>query len=119
MRQYAKDKYNRLRARMIQILGGKCAKCGSTIDLEMDHVDPSQKQFSLSQLVFRTEATFLAEVAKCQLLCDECHKDKHRAKCGTLGGYRYCRCSNCKKAKSDWQKNYIRSVGRTVYAPDS
>lgn len=49
-----------------------------------------------------------AEVAKCQLLCFGCHLEKtlmdkgiQRWKHGTLSGYRYCRCAECKKAKSD------------------
>lgn len=76
MREYQREKYARLRAEMIIILGGKCAECGSTDDLQMDHKNPAEKLFGLEHLVFRTRETFLWEVAKCQLLCGPHHRIK-------------------------------------------
>jgi 5-methylcytosine-specific restriction endonuclease McrA len=78
MREYQVVKYAKLRCEMIQLLGGKCVQCGSVEDLQMDHKDPSTKKYSLNQLVFRTHETFLAEVAKCQLLCGDCHIEKSK-----------------------------------------
>lgn len=56
-------------------LGGRCAACDSTADLEVDHVDPSTKTAALTELWSRP-ALFWAELEKCQLLCHECHAAK-------------------------------------------
>lgn len=125
MRDYQVKKYARLRAEMLFILGGKCAVCGSAEDLEMDHIDRSTKKFSLKQLVFRKHATFLEEVAKCQLLCDPCHNKKTLAdkglepakgRHGTISTYRYCKCRICFAAKSKYNHDYRErsSVGSST-----
>lgn len=55
---------------------GPCVKCGSSKDLQVDHVDSTKKVthrvWSWSKI--RREA----ELAKCQVLCAECHRDKSR-----------------------------------------
>lgn len=54
--------------------GKSCAKCGSTEKLELGHVDPTQKvdHKIWSWRVSRREA----ELAKCQVLCADCHTEK-------------------------------------------
>ena len=51
-----------------------CVRCGSSEGLELDHIDPSTKIsnniWSWSQV--RREA----EIAKCQILCADCHTEK-------------------------------------------
>ena len=106
MREYAYQKYQLLREKMESILGGKCAVCGTTQDLHMDHINPAEKKYELSQLVFRKYETFLLEVSKCQLLCDIHHRAKHAWKHGTLAGYRHCKCTECRAVKSAWSKQY-------------
>lgn len=90
-----------------------CVRCGSTKDLEVDHIDPSQK---VSHNVWSwTEAKRNAELAKCQILCNKCHNDKtqkHREDNMVHGLSMYrnrnCRCDICKAAKSeDNAKRYI------------
>lgn len=58
-------------------LGKSCAECGSVEQLELDHVDRATKVhhaiWSWSQV--RREA----EIAKCQILCHDCHKAKSHA----------------------------------------
>jgi len=53
---------------------GPCKNCESWEDLELDHIDPSNKTthniWSWSKVRFETE------VAKCQVLCKDCHKEK-------------------------------------------
>lgn len=80
-----------------------CEWCGSTKRLELDHIDPSQKVdhkiWSWSE-VRRNE-----EIAKCQILCHDCHliktADDYRknAKHGTYPmRNRYgCECEECKE----------------------
>jgi hypothetical protein len=72
-RMYAKH-----RERMGQAmdrLGGKCAHCGITekVKLQFNHIDPETKLKNVSQMQGATESEFLEEVAKCEILCCNCH----------------------------------------------
>lgn len=101
MREYMKNRYAARRAEAIAVLGGKCVQCQTTSDLEIDHIDPSQKSYSMSKILNRSKALVESELAKCQILCHECHVDKHRsqAECGTTARYHAgCRCSECRRA---------------------
>lgn len=54
----------------------QCAKCGSTADLELDHIEPTRK---VSHNIWSwSEERMLTELAKCQVLCVNCHKRKTR-----------------------------------------
>lgn len=98
-----------------QLLGGECWECGSMEKLEIDHINPKDKEFEISTRISASEDKFLAELDKCQLLCHDCHmkktikergqesaKDKH----GTLSSYRYCKCALCSDAYKKYQREY-------------
>lgn len=53
---------------------GPCIKCGSNENLELDHIDPSKK--TTHRIWSWSEARRLHELAKCQILCSSCHKEK-------------------------------------------
>lgn len=118
MKKYMLDRYHRRMEDFKKILGGKCNCCGGLDDLEIDHKDISTKSFTIAKKAASAPiSTLLEELKKCQLLCRTCHlektyKDKGqisaRGTHGTLSSYRYCKCDLCKKAKSDWQKEYKR-----------
>ena len=67
---------NLLREILIEKMGGKCVECGCTEILEFDHIDPSTKSFNIAAGYTKPKETLLAEVAKCQLLCNKCHIEK-------------------------------------------
>lgn len=52
---------------------GPCAKCGSLEQLEVDHIDSSLKTMNPAAIWSRTEEVRLKELAKCQVLCHDCH----------------------------------------------
>lgn len=91
---------------------GPCVKCGSDVDMEVDHIDPDLK---LSHKVWSwSKERREAELAKCQVLCGNHHKEKtsqYRARVLTHGHVsmyrRGCRCAACKEAtrieKADWR----------------
>jgi len=115
MHKYMLARYRRKRKEAIALLGGKCAACGSTTKLEFDHIDIRTKSFNISKAWSYSKARLDAELAKCQLLCSECHDKKTLAdlgvtsakgKHGTLSSYRYCKCVLCKKAKADYMREY-------------
>jgi 5-methylcytosine-specific restriction endonuclease McrA len=112
MREYMKARYHRRRADAIEKLGGKCVQCGSTSELEFDHIDPTTKSFVLgTKMAGVSEEKLQSEIAKCQLLCKSCHEAKHhtaKGKHGTVSSYRYCKCDDCRKAKSDHNREYKR-----------
>ena len=101
------------RKRLMELLGGKCVRCGTTKNLHFDHIEPKSKNFLISDNLDRNEADLLAEVDKCQLLCPACHRQKTidnwevgmpKSKHGTLWMYKkyHCRCQECVKAMSEY-----------------
>lgn len=114
MREYMKARYHARRKSAIALLGGKCVKCGKEDDLEIDHVDRTQKKLALFEESF-SEDRFQQELQKCQLLCSTCHDEKSAAESGkqiargthgTLSAYRYCHCELCRAAKNKWNREY-------------
>jgi len=55
---------------------GPCKVCGSKENLEVDHINPKEKSLRPSQIWSLTEAKRLVELAKCQVLCHDCHLEK-------------------------------------------
>jgi len=115
-RDYFNKRRQDRRKKLIAILGGKCARCGSTNNLQFDHKKPSIKEFRISSKIDAPEKVLLKEVNKCILLCEDCHRQKtkeswdfgvNKPKHGTIWYYksRGCRCNKCKKAMSDYLKN--------------
>jgi transposase-like protein len=69
----------RLKQRLIDEAGGACAICGYSRHpsaLHFHHVDPSTKEFALSQEgITRSLERARAEAQKCVLLCANCHAE--------------------------------------------
>lgn len=62
----------RMAARRAEYLAGKkCVRCGSTERLEIDHIDPATKV--THRLWGWSRAKRAVELAKCQVLCHDCH----------------------------------------------
>jgi hypothetical protein len=91
---------------------GPCRQCGSSVDLEVDHVDRRTK---VSHRIWSWSAARRAEeLAKCQVLCSVCHLAKTTQENsaevvhGTNSGYvRYrCRCRECKDAHAERNRRH-------------
>lgn len=58
-----------------------CAKCGETRPYVLDfhHLDPSEKENTVSRLITNTSNIEKAkkEMAKCVVLCSNCHREFH------------------------------------------
>jgi len=77
MAKYMLARYHRRMSEAKAKLGGQCAKCGAIDKLELDHVDPLTKLFTIgTKLASVSEAKYQAEIIKCQLLCHDCHNEK-------------------------------------------
>ena len=77
-REYAKRWYHERRAQYVEMLGGKCAECGATEELQFDHKDRKTKKFAIGKLFTKAQEVVLEELKKCQLLCQPCHIEKSR-----------------------------------------
>ena len=80
MVRWRKRYRRRLRQHLFDILTeSKCVKCGITdpLVLEFDHLDPSTKVGCISALTPHISSAELdKEIAKCQVLCANCHRIK-------------------------------------------
>jgi hypothetical protein len=117
MKEYILNRYHRRMQEALEFLGNKCIKCGRTESLQLDHIFPTSKIKTISKIWSYSDEIFWEEVKKCQILCRDCHIEKTilelgkkiaKGTHGTLSSYRYCKCSICKKAMSDWNKEYSR-----------
>jgi hypothetical protein len=69
------------KARAVAHMGGRCFGCGSSGPyqlFEFHHVDASRKDFGISEDgIMRKWAKIIAELAKCVMLCANCHREVH------------------------------------------
>lgn len=66
--------------KIVELMGGACVRCGyHKYDgaLQMHHVDPSVKDREWTQLRNAGWERILEEIAKCVLLCANCHCEMH------------------------------------------
>lgn len=115
MKDYMLARYHKRMSEARNKLGGKCFKCNSIEDLQLDHINPKTKNFTVAKLWNSKKKVFDLEISKCQLLCKKCHEEKTlldmgrlsaKITHGTISSYRYCKCKLCKKAKSEYMKGF-------------
>ena len=71
---------------------GACSICSlqcnmdNHVAFDWDHIDPSQKKFSLGDTRSQPLEVVRAEISKCRLLCKNCHAiETHKAKHWAIG----------------------------------
>ena len=117
MKEYQLKRFHRRMAEIKEKLGGKCECCGSIENLQVDHIDHTNKTFDIGKIWSGRKEKMDEELKKCRLLCKPCHilktikergqiPTKGRDIHGTLSSYEYCNCTLCKKAHSDYCKEY-------------
>ena len=75
--QVARERKAKKKAYLIEMLGGKCVGCSTTKNLQFDHIDRKQKEFTIGKsLDYSLENKLIPEAKKCQLLCKKCHQIK-------------------------------------------
>lgn len=81
---HAKTRYQKIRALLNQLKDKPCSDCGGTFGwwvMQFDHLDPETKAMEVARMVTHgySERAILDEVAKCELVCANCHADRtHR-----------------------------------------
>lgn len=97
------------KAQAHEFLGNQCVMCGELENLQLDHIDPETKLFTIGKRWMCAEEKFWAEVQKCQLLCVPCHKVKTESDFlhgGGLSGKRNCKCDPCRLKKNEYMRAY-------------
>ena len=64
----------------VEYKGGKCIECNYNKNyaaLEFHHRNPLEKDYVWNDLKLRKWASILLELDKCDLLCSNCHAEKH------------------------------------------
>jgi len=113
-RDYKRHRYAAIVEEMKTILGGRCCRCGSRDDLEFDHIDRNTKTVEITKITTYSREVILMELAKCQLLCAECHKvktseahDNHQVEHGGgVSGKKNCPCDACRARKREYMREY-------------
>jgi hypothetical protein len=110
-REWHNEWVRKRKRRAIEYLGNKCVVCGTSANLEFDHIDPSLKSFHISQNFNRKWETLQAELDKCQLLCKTHHLQKSVKQNSVehgegVSGKRNCPCLLCKAKKAEYMRTY-------------
>ena len=77
----------RAKAAAIQLLGGKCTKCGwhgNQAAMQFHHKNPKKKDFIIGNVGNKSWDSIKNEMRKCILLCANCHMIEHSTKVGEI-----------------------------------
>lgn len=116
------------RKMILDLFGNQCAQCKSQVNLEFNHINRKNKKDVIANLLSSSLKTLNEEIAKCELLCRNCHKkftanqwknkeitpwNKGISKDfvhGTARTYTRlgCRCKLCKIAKKLYREKKIQ-----------
>lgn len=57
----------------------KCNRCGFAHPAALDfhHIDPNTKDFNMARVSKGNKDKIIAEIAKCEVLCANCHRIEH------------------------------------------
>lgn len=78
---HVKSYRQRQKENIIYVMGGKCAICGyqkCNAALELHHLDPNEKEFTVAQNTNRAWEHVVKELPKTVLLCANCHRELHQ-----------------------------------------
>jgi hypothetical protein len=78
--EYVKNCRQRLKERLVYIMGGKCCICGYNkciTALEFHHINPEEKDFTLGINANIGTEKAINEIKKCVLVCSNCHREIH------------------------------------------
>src|SRR6266581_1725746 len=77
-RRNAQRQQERARQKLDALKSRPCADCGVQYPpyvMQFDHRDPAEKSFGIGRLITRAWDRMLAEIAKCDVVCANCHAE--------------------------------------------
>lgn len=108
----------RKKQRLVRIMGGKCYCCGYNKclkALEFHHLDPNNKDFSISENAYIAFDKAAEEVKKCVLVCANCHREIHA---GLIQLPKEVNCFNEEEKKRVDQELYNLKHKKLFYCKD-
>ncbi len=78
--EMTKERQRGLKKRALDYMGGRCTNCGyNKYDgaLEFHHVNPKEKDFTISKVRSLSLDGIKDELDKCIILCSNCHRERH------------------------------------------
>lgn len=80
--RYSRNRVGRAirKYKYVQILGGKCSKCGYSKNLSalvFHHAGDKRVIMNSTNLYSNKHVTIMAELTQCELLCHNCHNELH------------------------------------------
>ena len=88
--EYVKNSRHNLKRRLLYVMGDKCCICGynnCSSALEFHHIDPTQKDFSISSNANIAFESAILEIKKTILVCANCHREIHEGLIENIGQY--------------------------------
>ena len=79
IREERREHHNERKELCLEYLGGKCVKCGTTHNLQFDHIKREGKKYTITEKITNNFTILKEELDKCQLLCYDCHKIKTKS----------------------------------------
>ncbi len=77
---YQKIRWKSRKKKAVEILGGKCARCGYNRNLsalDFHHLEPEKKEFNWNRASKQPWPIVIKELEKCICLCKNCHAEIH------------------------------------------
>lgn len=74
------ERRRRIKQKAVEYKGGSCERCGynkSNAAMDFHHIDPNEKDCSVSHISNKKWEYIKEELDKCQLLCATCHREVH------------------------------------------
>ncbi len=78
--EHYKEKAREKKRTIVELLGGCCSVCKEKFPLcvyDLHHLNPAEKDFPPASLYLRKWSIILPEIAKCILVCANCHRKIH------------------------------------------
>lgn len=81
--KFCMERWKQRKITYIRQLGGKCQSCGLELNnhnsavFDFHHINPQEKEYVWTKLRLFSDSRIQDELAKCQLLCANCHRLAH------------------------------------------
>jgi endogenous inhibitor of DNA gyrase (YacG/DUF329 family) len=78
--EYQRNRYNALKLKAVNLLGGKCSKCGYNKNLaaiDFHHLNPEDKDPNWNNIFKQSWNIIQEELKKCTVVCSNCHAEIH------------------------------------------
>jgi predicted HNH restriction endonuclease len=72
--------YRERKKKLVELFGNKCSMCKESFPpccYDFHHLNPSEKETKISQLIHLSSDKLAVEIKKCIMVCSNCHRIIH------------------------------------------